>query len=40
VELALGARLQKIRWNGTGMGLVVGLVLFLAEAAATHWLVP
>ncbi len=39
VELALGARLQKIRWNGTAMGFAIGIVLFLAEQAAGRWLV-
>lgn len=39
VELAIGARLQKIRLNGTGMGFVIGLLLFLAGEAASRWLV-
>lgn len=38
VELALGARLQKIRLNGTVMGFFVGLVLFLVGEAAGKWL--
>lgn len=39
VELAIGARLQKIRINGTAMGFVIGLLLFLAAEAAERWLV-
>jgi uncharacterized membrane-anchored protein YjiN (DUF445 family) len=39
VELALGARLQKIRLNGTFMGFVIGLALFLLGEAAARWLV-
>jgi uncharacterized membrane-anchored protein YjiN (DUF445 family) len=39
VELALGARLQKIRWNGTAMGFAIGVLLFLTEQAVNRWLV-
>ncbi|WP_167772479.1 DUF445 domain-containing protein [Ramlibacter henchirensis] len=39
VELVLGARLQKIRFNGTAMGFVIGVLLFVAERAADRWLV-
>jgi uncharacterized membrane-anchored protein YjiN (DUF445 family) len=38
VELALGARLQKIRLNGTFMGFLIGLGLFLLGEAAARWL--
>jgi len=38
VELALGPRLQKIRLNGTVMGFVIGLALFLVGEGATRWL--
>jgi uncharacterized membrane-anchored protein YjiN (DUF445 family) len=38
VELALGARLQKIRLNGTVMGFFIGLALFLVGEAAQRWL--
>jgi uncharacterized membrane-anchored protein YjiN (DUF445 family) len=39
VELALGARLQKIRLNGTAMGFALGVLLFLIEQAVNRWLV-
>ena len=39
VELVLGARLQKIRFNGTATGFVIGVLLFVAEQAAQRWLV-
>lgn len=38
VELAMGARLQKIRLNGTVMGFVIGLALFVVSEAAARWL--
>jgi uncharacterized membrane-anchored protein YjiN (DUF445 family) len=37
VELALGARLQKIRFNGTATGFTIGIVLFAAGQAAERW---
>ena len=39
VELALGARLQKIRFNGTATGFGIGIVLFAAGQAAERWFV-
>jgi uncharacterized membrane-anchored protein YjiN (DUF445 family) len=40
VELALGARLQKIRLNGTGIGCLLGLLLYAAEWAGAKLLTP
>jgi uncharacterized membrane-anchored protein YjiN (DUF445 family) len=39
VELVLGARLQKIRFNGTALGFAIGLLLYVADEAAQRWLV-